>query len=131
MKRLALTTIAALGLMAGAAAADPVYGTWKTIADDNGNFGHIKMAACGSKICGTLIKSFGSNGAEIASDDNGKKIIWDMKSDGGGAYSGGKVWSPDRDKTYNSRMQLSGNSLNIMGCVMGVCRDGGTWSRVN
>lgn len=131
MKRLAITTIAALGLMAGAAAADPVYGMWKTIPDDNGNFGHIQMAACGSKICGTLVKSFGSDGGEISSDNNGKKIIWDMKSDGGGKYSGGKVWSPDRDKTYKSRMQLSGSNLKIEGCVLGICRDGGTWKRVN
>ena len=25
------------------AAADPLYGRWKTIPDDNGNFGHIKV----------------------------------------------------------------------------------------
>ncbi len=131
MKQLIISSIAALGLMAGAAMADPVYGTWKTIPDDNGNFGHIQMAACGSKICGTLAKSFDSSGKEVASDNNGKNIIWNMKSDGDGNYSGGKVWSPDRDKTYNSRMQLSGNSLKIEGCVMGICRDGGTWKRVN
>ena len=131
MKQLIISSIAALGLMAGAAMADPVYGTWKTIPDDNGNFGHIQMAACGSKICGTLAKSFDSSGKEVASDNNGKNIIWNMKSDGDGNYSGGKVWSPDRDKTYNSRMQLSGNSLKIEGCVLGICRDGGTWKRVN
>lgn len=129
MKTLLLSAIAGLAL-AGAAMADPVEGTWKTIPDDNGNFGHIQVGPCGAKICGTLVKSFGPGGGEIDSPNNGKKIIWDMVADGGGEYSGGKVWSPDRDKTYNSRMQLSGNSLKVQGCILGICRDGGTWTRV-
>lgn len=131
MKKVLFTAIAAIGLMSGAAAADPVHGTWKTIPDDNGNYGHITVAACGDKICGTLVRSFDGTGKEIASENVGKKIIWDMSADGDGAYSGGKVWSPDRDKTYNSRMQLSGDSLRIRGCVLGICRDGGTWTRTN
>lgn len=130
MKHVILGAAFLLGLV-GAAAADPVYGTWKTAPDDNGNYGHIKMAACGSAICGTLIKSFDSAGGDMASPNVGKKIVWDMTSDGGGAYSGGKIWSPDRDKTYKSKMTLSGNTLAVEGCVMMICRDGGKWSRVN
>lgn len=130
MKQLILS--AALGLgFAGMAAADPVYGTWKTAPDDNGNSGHIQVQACGSKICGTLIKALDTNGAEMASDNVGKKIIWDMVADGDGNYSDGKVWSPDRDKTYSSKMQLKGNKLAISGCILLICRDGGTWTRVN
>ena len=34
---------------AGAAFADPVEGNWKTKPDDNGNFGIVKIAACGDK----------------------------------------------------------------------------------
>ena len=56
---------------------------------------------------------------------------WDMVALGDGAYGKGKVWSPDRDKTYSSKLQLNGNSLSVQGCVFGICRDGGTWSRVN
>ena len=124
------TLIAAL-LIAGAAHADPVYGTWKTTPDDNGNFGHIEIAACGSAICGTLVKSFDGSGAALDTPNNGRQIIWDMQAQGDGAYGKGKVWAPDRDKTYNSKMQLNGNSLAISGCVLGICRDGGTWTRVN
>lgn len=120
----------ALGL-AGMAAADPVFGTWKTEADDNGNFGHIQMQACGSKICGTLVKSFDSTGAVMQSENTGKRIVWDMVSKGGGAYGDGKIWSPDRDKTYKSKMQLDGNKLAVEGCVMLICRNGGNWQRVN
>lgn len=121
----------AMVLVAGSALADPVYGVWKTKPDDNGNFGHVDVKACGPKICGTLIKAFDGTGKEIKSDNVGKKIVWDMVAQGDGAYGDGKVWSPDRDKTYNSKMVLQGNGLAISGCVLGFCRDGGTWSRVN
>ncbi|AXI57003.1 hypothetical protein SuNHUV7_27330 (plasmid) [Pseudoseohaeicola sp. NH-UV-7] len=130
MRNLALTAAIALGL-AGPALADPVLGTWQTVSDDNGNYGHIDVAPCGSKICGTLVKSFAAGGAAGPSGNIGKQIIWDMEAEGGGAYGGGKVWSPDRDKTYNSKMQLNGNTLAISGCILGICRDGGTWTRVN
>ena len=127
-----LITAAALTFgMAGAAfAADPIVGTWQTIKDDNGNYGQIKVVECGSKICGTLIKSFDSSGKAFKSENQGRKLIWDMKADGGGKYSGGKVFSPDRGKTYNGKLVLSGNSLNVKGCVLGVCRSGGSWKRV-
>ena len=129
MKKL-LTAAAAFAMCATTALADPVFGTWKTIPDDYGNFGHIKVAQCGSKICGTLVKSFDSAGKQVSSEHVGKKIIWDMKTAGNGSYAEGKVWAPDRDKTYNSKMTLSGNSLKIKGCIFGICRDGGTWTRV-
>lgn len=123
--------IAALVLTGGAALADPVHGTWKTTADDNGNYGHIQVTNCGGKVCGTLVKSFDSSGQAMNSPNNGKKIIWDMQAKGDGAYSGGKVYSPDRDKTYNSKMQLTGDKLAVSGCILGICRDGGTWTRLN
>lgn len=128
-----LLTAAAMSVaMAGAAfAADPIVGTWQTIKDDNGNFGQIKVVECGAKICGTLVKSFDSSGKPFKSENQGRKLIWDMTADGGGKYSGGKVYSPDRGKTYNGRLELSGNSLNVKGCVLGVCRSGGSWKRIN
>ena len=130
MKHLLLGIAFAIGL-AGMAAADPVYGTWKTEPDDNGSTGYIKVEACGSKICGTLIKSFDASGAETDSPNIGKKIVWDMVAQGGGAYGGGKIWSPDRDKTYKSKMTLKGDTLAVEGCVLMICRDGGKWRRVN
>ena len=120
-----------LGFAASAAAADPVEGLWKTKPDDNGNFGHVQIAPCGAKFCGTLMKSFSSDGAEAASENIGKQIVWDMVANGDGSYGGGKVWAPDRDKTYKSKMQLNGDMLAVSGCVLGgvICRDS-DWSRV-
>lgn len=85
MKKLALAAIATIAL-SGAALADPIHGTWQTIPDDNGNYGHIQVRDCGDRgICGTLIKSFDSSGAEFVSENQGRAIIWDMAADGGGA----------------------------------------------
>ncbi len=128
MKKLALAAV--LALTGTAAFADPVEGTWKTKPDDNGNFGHVRIQACGPAFCGTLVKAFDGSGKEIDSPNVGRQIVWDMVAYGDGVYDDGKIYSPDRDKTYNGEMQLSGNGLTVSGCVLGICRDGGTWTRV-
>lgn len=132
MKRITLA-LAALVASAGLAAADPLEGLWRTIADDNGNSGLIEVKPCpgnGAQLCGTLIKAFDGGGNEIQTDNVGTTIISQTVAQGGGQYRG-KVYSPDRDRTYNSRLQLSGNTLAVSGCVLGVCRDGGSWTRAN
>lgn len=128
MKRILLA--AAIALTPAIALADPIAGTWQTIKDDNGNFGHIQIKKCGGQICGTLVKSFDSAGKPLESENNGRRIIWDMNNEGDGKYGGGKVYSPDRDKTYNGQLVLSGNVLDVKGCVLGICRSGGKWKRV-
>ena len=129
MATLGFATLALL-LAGGAALADPLEGTWRTAADDNGNTGQIEVASCGAMLCGVLVKAFDGSGAEIPSDNIGRQLIWDTTSNGDGTYSG-QVYSPDRDKTYNSYLVLSGDSLSVRGCVLGFCREGGVWSRVN
>jgi len=122
---------AAVAALGSAAFADPVEGTWQTRADDNGNYGHVTIKPCGTAFCGTLVKAFDGAGAEIASDNIGRQIVWDMVPYQGGLYDDGRIYSPDRDKEYNGDMTLAGNTLAVRGCVMGICRDGGTWKRVN
>ncbi len=129
MNKIILAAVAAIS-MTGAAWADPLEGMWRTTADDNGNSGLIEVAPCGTMLCGTLVKSFDAGGAEMQSPNIGRQIISETVASGGGNYRG-KVWSPDRDKTYNSRLVLNGDTLSVSGCVLGICRDGGTWSRVN
>lgn len=129
MKKLAI--LASVLAFAAPAMADDAVGIWQTAKDDNGKYGHIQVEPCGDKICGTLIKSFNADGSGYESENIGKKIIWDMASDGKGYYSGGKIWSPDRDKTYRSKMQLKGSTIAVKGCIGPICRDGGTWTRVN
>ena len=128
MKVFAMAT--GMALVAGSAWADPVEGVWQTRKDDNGNFGHVEIAPCGPAFCGVLVRAFDGAGKQIESPNVGKRIVWDMVAYPDGLYDDGKIWSPDRDKTYNGDMTLAGDRLSVRGCVLGICRDGGTWQRV-
>ena len=126
------TTLAAalLSLFTMPALADPAHGIWKTKPDDNGNFGHVRMQTCSNgKICGGLIAAFDGSGQQMESPNIGRAIVWDMEPQSGGEYRNGKVWAPDRDSTYNSRMELRGNTLGVSGCVLGICREQ-EWTRL-
>lgn len=127
MKTLATLTAALIGL-AGAAFADPLEGDWRTPRDDNGNSGIVRVAPCGGGLCGTLVRAFDANGNAMQTENVGRMIIIDTTPNGGGEYRG-QIYSPDRGKTYNSRLRLNGNRLSVSGCVLGICRDGGTWTR--
>lgn len=114
-------------LLATPALADPVNGTWKSAPGDDGAYIHVKIEDCGSKICGTIIKVVGKKNPTSL----GKSIIKNMGADGGGKYSGGTIWAPDKDKTYKSKMTLKGNKLDVAGCIAGglICRSQ-TWTRL-
>lgn len=119
----------ALVMMAGTAMADPLEGRWQTAPDDNGNVGHIDVAPCGAALCGTLVAAFDSTGAQVESENIGRLIIWDTVAAGEGEYEG-RIYAPDRDREYASSLVLAGDRLTVSGCVLGICREGGTWVRV-
>jgi len=130
MKFLSIAALAlTLGFAAHAAAADPVAGVWQTQPGDSGGFGHVRIEACGPVICGTLIRAYDAAGNRVDSDRVGTRLIWDMQPQGDGRYRDGRIYAPDRDKTYNARMELDGDRLAVSGCVLGICR-GQTWARV-
>ena len=130
MKHLKLA-LAALVLSAGAvAAADPVEGTWRTQPGDTGGYLHVKISACGNAICGVIRKAIDSDGQAVADYEHlNKRMLWDMSAQGNGQYGGGKIWAPDRGKTYKSKMFLAGDRLEVEGCVAVFCR-GQTWTRL-
>ncbi|ETA50520.2 DUF2147 domain-containing protein [Ponticoccus alexandrii] len=119
----------ALALLAGAAAADPVEGTWKTQPDE-GAYAHVRMVPCGDKLCGVIVRTFNASG-EYESPNKGKTLVINMEPQGGGQYRG-KVWRPSNNKVYTGKMALSGNALKLQGCVAGglICSSQ-TWSRLN
>ncbi len=128
-KVLAAATAMIIG--ATAAVADPAVGLWKTEPGDTGGVLHVSVVPCGAEICGVIQKAVDKSGKTVADyEHKGKTMIWGMTPNGNGSYGGGQIWAADRDKTYKSKMQLSGNQLVVEGCVFGICR-GQTWSRVN
>ncbi|TDE41186.1 DUF2147 domain-containing protein [Antarcticimicrobium sediminis] len=129
MKHIWLGAVLGLGIAGAAMAADPLEGTWKTEVDD-GSYAHIDIAPCGAALCGVIAKSFNASGA-YRSENQGKTLVIDMVPQGDGHYAG-KVWRPSNDKIYIGKMDLSGNTVALRGCVAGglICSKQ-SWSRVN
>lgn len=123
------TAAAALLFMAGAAMAQGIDGTWQTQPNDDGNIAHVQFSKCGERYCGTLVRSYDSSGKQFKSKNNGKNLVWDMVDAGNGSFKSGKIWDPGADKTYRSKMQLSGDRLKVSGCIAIICKSQ-TWVRV-
>jgi len=133
-RAVAAAAVIVAGLVS-AAGADPVSGLWKTQPGETGGYAHVEIAPCGASICGTIVKTVAGDAASGIADPTGKPILWDMKPNGDGRYTGGKIWAPDTDKTYKSQMTLqSPSKLKVQGCV-GVCTAltsrSQTWTRIN
>ena len=119
MRMILAAAVAAVGF-AAAAWADPAEGIWQTQVDD-GAYAHVKMSPCGANLCGTIARTF-NTGGEYKSENLGKQLVWDMAPAGGGAYADGKIWQPSTGKTFRSKMALSGNTLNVSGCIGPICK---------
>jgi uncharacterized protein (DUF2147 family) len=128
MKRFAFAAVAVM-MSAGTGMADPALGTWKTEVDD-GAYAHVKMQECGSNICGTIARTF-KDGSEYRSENIGKMLVRNMEPQGNGRYKG-RVWRPSNNKVYIGKMDVTGNSLKLRGCVAGglICAKQ-TWSKIN
>ena len=74
-------------------------GTYKTeVSKETGGYLLIKFGSCKknkSLTCGKIENAIDKKG-KIAKkyEHTGKLLVWDMKSDGNGKYSGGKIWDP-------------------------------------
>lgn len=128
MRAFAAATAAAITAFGAPAFADPVLGTWKTQPDD-GAYAHVVMAPCGQAICGKIAKTFNAGG-EFKSANIGKTLVINMVPQGSGKYAG-QVWRPSNDKVYTGKIALSGDTLDLAGCVAGglICSSQ-TWTRL-
>jgi uncharacterized protein (DUF2147 family) len=54
----------------------------------------------------------------------GMVILWGLKPDGEGHWSGGRVLDPENGKTYRSKLELleGGRKLGMSGCIAFFCR---------
>lgn len=130
MRKLMLA--AAVAALPAVALAADVDGVWKSEANDDGAYIEITMAPCASDAsltCGTISKAVTKDGDDPTYVNLGKPIVENMKPDGAGNFSDGTIWDPESDKTYNSKMTLEGNTLNVEGCVLFIC-SGQDWTRV-
>lgn len=105
--------VAASVIMAGAAWADPIEGSWRTQSGETASIG-----------------GGGPFAITLKSGKHAGKRIGSLSASGGGKYSG-KITDPANDKTYTGKATLSGSTLKMSGCVLGglVCRTQ-TWSKL-
>ena len=111
MRRLIIVA-ALLAGAAGAQAAEPIVGNWKTASGAT-----AEIAACGGSYCVTL-----------KSGKHAGKTIGKMA--GSGDSYKGEITDPDTDKTYSGSASLAGKSLKMKGCVMAVLCKSQTWTRL-
>ncbi len=54
----------------------------------------------------------------------GMVILWGLKPNGAGHWSGGRVLDPENGKTYKSKLELldGGRKLGMSGCIAFFCR---------
>lgn len=104
---------AATLLLAGAAFADPIEGSWKTKDGDT-----AAISSCGGSFC-----------IKLTTGKYAGKSIGTMKSTGANAYSG-SITKPSNGKTYSGSAKLSGSSLKMTGCVLAVLCESQTWSKL-
>ncbi|WP_322889643.1 MULTISPECIES: DUF2147 domain-containing protein [unclassified Yoonia] len=116
MKHLILAAAAAFALASAASAQDAALGTWQTEVDD-GAFAYVTMDQCGAAVCGTIARTFNTEG-EYASPNIGRQIVINMAPNGDGSYQG-QVWRPSNDRIYVGKMDVEGNALRLRGCVAG------------
>ena len=115
-----------------AALAGAADGVWKTEANDAGGYLEVTIAPCASdaqKSCGTITSAYNKNGPDPKYANLGKLIIKDMSPEGGSKFSGGKIWDPQDNKTYDSHMTVKGDTLDVEGCVSIFCK-GEDWTKV-
>jgi len=111
------------------AAAQDATGLWRTEATPEGYL-EVRIAPCGSALCGTILRARDLQGREQPYPHVGRWMIRDMAPTGAGTWGRGQIWDPRNDRTFRSRMELSGSSLAVSGCVLGICQSQ-TWRRVN
>lgn len=123
------TCALAIGVPIAAVAQDAT-GIWRTEATEEGYL-EVQIAPCGqAALCGTILHARDVQGRQQPYEHTGKAMIWDMVTDGPTTWSNGRIWDPRNDRTFRSRMELSGDRLLVSGCVLGICQSQ-VWKRPN
>ena len=111
--------------------ADPAIGVWKTIDDKtNQPASLIKIDEVNGVLQGTIIKTFPAPGetplvyCNLCKDDRkdkpliGMKIMSDLKKDGLGSWSDGKILDPKNGETYKVKLVTEdGKKMDVRGYI--------------
>lgn len=126
------TLVTILVMASSLAFAGGAPGVWKTETNAAGGYLEVTIGPCetdATKTCGIISNAYGKNGVDPAYPNLGKLIVTDMESKDGIKFSGGTIWDPEKNKVYNSKMEVKGDDLDVDGCISFVCI-GQDWKRV-
>lgn len=120
---LALVTTFAMPMLALA----DVTGKWNTEKSEDGAWLTVDIQPCDNYICGVVVDAHNVKDNSVI----GTEMIKGMKKKSDTAYSKGKIYAPDTEKWYKSKMKLDADgNLKVSGCVFGgiICRSQ-LWTR--
>ena len=139
--RLAMIAFASVLLLLAAAteAQSPssAVGRWKSIDDATGKAKSVveiyqaKDGRLAGKVVEILDLKDGPNpacdeckGANQGKPIKGMLILWGLRPDGAGKWSGGRVLDPENGKDYKAKLELleGGRKLGMSGCIAFLCR---------
>jgi len=118
--------VVTVGLVPLAAFAD-ITGNWMSEKNDEGKQISVEIYICGEQICGKITDVHNSDNTSII----GTEIIEGMNKKSDTRYSGGRIYAPDTEKWYKSKIKVKDqDTLKVSGCVAGgiICR-GQIWTR--
>lgn len=102
-------------------------GTWTTIDDKTGQKRAVISISGSSSLSGTIVKIYPQPGdtgicSKCPGSFKGKPIkgmtiLWGLKSEGNGVWSGGQILDPKSGKVYKAKVTLQGNKLYVRGYV--------------
>ena len=126
-----------LAAATGAQSPSSAVGRWKTIDDATGKAKSIveiyqaKDGRLAGKVVEILDLKDGPNpacdeckGANQGKPIKGMLILWGLRPDGAGKWSGGRVLDPENGKDYKAKLELldGGRKLGMSGCIAFICR---------
>ena len=142
MRTLLLAAMLTLAAGRAGAASDGVVGQWL----NQDGAGKVAISPCHdapARICGaiTWLKEPTEDGRPVHDLHNpnpslrnrpvvGVLVIRDMKPDGPGRWTGGKLYDPETGHSYDGKLRARGGKLDVTGCVAFFCQTQ-VWTRAD
>ncbi len=103
-------------------------GVWVTEPMGLGGYAHVLITPCADRsdrLCGKITKIISSKRDDLV----GVELLRDMAAEGSNRWGDGNIYSPDKGKYYDSHMILTGDGLEVRGCIALICKSQ-KWARV-
>lgn len=107
----------------------PVFDEWWT----PGFNARVRLERCAEQLCGTIVWVWDERATDVADKLPlvGRKIIVNMRADGAGSWSGGRIYNPEDGRHYDASLRLvAPNNLTVEGCALFFCKSQ-TWRRAD